>query len=85
MSGYSLFPGISRLAGADVEFKDKEYLKRVYEILGTDKVLIRSYRNNDGDRVSMQVVYSDQKRQVSILRKIVTSAAGTMKCAQGKS
>jgi EpsI family protein len=49
--------------GADVEFKDKEYLKRVYEILGTDKILIRSYRNSGGERISMQVVYSDQKRQ----------------------
>jgi EpsI family protein len=49
--------------GADVEFKDKEYLKRVYEILGTDKVLIRSYRNSEGEKVLIQVVYSDQKRQ----------------------
>lgn len=49
--------------GANVEFKDKEYLKQVYEILGTDKVLIRTYLGPGNERVSMQVVYSDQKRQ----------------------
>lgn len=49
--------------GTDVKFEDKEYLKKVYEILGTDKILIRTYVNSKNERVSMQVVYSDQKRQ----------------------
>ncbi|HOX09599.1 MAG TPA: EpsI family protein [Candidatus Omnitrophota bacterium] len=54
---------VSGWKGTNVEFKDKEYLKQVYEVLGTDKVLIRTYLGPGNERVSMQVVYSDQKRQ----------------------
>jgi len=54
---------LSGWKGANVEFKNKEYLKQVYEVLGTDKVLIRTYLSPGNERVSMQVVYSDQKRQ----------------------
>jgi len=49
--------------GTDIKFKDKEYQKQVYEILGTDKVLLRSYINARNEKVAIQVVYSDQKRQ----------------------
>ena len=49
--------------GRDIKFNDKEYEKQVYEVLGTDKVLLRSYNNINNEWVSIQVVYSDQKRQ----------------------
>jgi len=50
-------------AGNDIRFDDKEYEKQVYRILGTDKVLLRVYSDSRSERVSMQVVYSDEKRQ----------------------
>lgn len=50
-------------AGKDIKFEDKEYQKQVYEILGTDKVLLRSYSDRKNEAAAIQVVYSDQKRQ----------------------
>lgn len=50
-------------AGNNVKFSDKEYEKQIYEILGTDKVLLRYYVDKRNEVVSLQVVYSDQKRQ----------------------
>jgi EpsI family protein len=37
--------------------------KRVYEILGTDKVLLRQYADNKDERVWIAVVYGEQNRQ----------------------
>jgi EpsI family protein len=37
--------------------------KRVYEILGTDKVLLRQYADKKDERVWLAVVYGEQKRQ----------------------
>lgn len=49
--------------GNDIKFDDKEYEQKVYEILGTDKVLLRLYTDGKNEKVSIQVVYSDRKRQ----------------------
>ena len=49
--------------GKDIKFENKEYEKQVYQILGTDKVLIRAYSDTKNEAVAIQVVYSDQKRQ----------------------
>lgn len=49
--------------GNDIKFDDREYERKVYEILGTNKVLLRLYADGKNERVSIQVVYSDQKRQ----------------------
>lgn len=37
--------------------------ERVYEILGTDKVLLREYVNKHDEKVWLAVVYGEQKRQ----------------------
>jgi len=37
--------------------------KRVYEILGTDKVLLRQYADKKDEKVWIAVVYGEQKRQ----------------------
>ncbi len=54
---------IGEWTGADITFEDKEYEKQVYAILGTNKVLLRSYADARNERTAIQVVYSDQKRQ----------------------
>ncbi|MDD5310152.1 MAG: EpsI family protein [Candidatus Omnitrophica bacterium] len=58
------FPlNLGEWTGKDIKFEDKEYEKQVYEILGTDKVLIRAYSDRKNESAAVQVVYSDQKRQ----------------------
>lgn len=54
---------IGEWTGTGIKFEDKEYEKQIYAILGTDKVLLRSYSDARGEKAAMQVVYSDQKRQ----------------------
>lgn len=54
---------IGEWTGNNIKFKDKEYEKQIYEILGTDKVLLRSYTNEKNEKVAVQIVYSDQNRQ----------------------
>lgn len=54
---------IGEWTGADVRFEDKEYEKQVYAILGTNKVLLRSYEDAKKEKTAIQIVYSDQKRQ----------------------
>jgi EpsI family protein len=54
---------IGEWTGTDIKFEDREYEKQVYAILGTNKVLLRSYSDARGEKAAMQVVYSDQKRQ----------------------
>ncbi len=43
--------------------KDMPTDKRVYEILGTDKVLFREYINTRSEKVWIAVVYGEQNRQ----------------------
>ena len=58
------FPiNLGEWTGKDVKFRDDEYRKQVYEILGTDKVLLRTYTDRNKESAAIQVVYSDQKRQ----------------------
>jgi EpsI family protein len=54
---------IGEWTGTDMKFENKEYEKQVYAILGTNKVLLRSYADAGKDKAAIQVVYSDQKRQ----------------------
>ena len=54
---------IGEWTGTDMKFEDKEYEKQVYAILGTNKILLRSYADARKERAAIQVVYSDQKRQ----------------------
>ena len=54
---------VGEWTGTDIKFEDKEYQKQVYRILGTDKVLLRSYMDAKNEGAAIQVVYSDQKRQ----------------------
>lgn len=54
---------IGEWTGTDMKFENKEYEKQVYAILGTNKVLLRSYADAKKEITAIQVVYSDQKRQ----------------------
>lgn len=54
---------VGEWTGTVMKFEDKEYEKQVYAILGTNKVLLRTYTDARNERVAIQVVYSDQKRQ----------------------
>lgn len=43
--------------------KDLPVDKKVYDILGTDKVLLREYANLKDEKICFAVVYGEQKRQ----------------------